>query len=152
MTDTKRCYTCASSGRQSCTICGGRGGRYKVTHDYDYDGHPITRERWKSCYSCGGQGTRLCWRCGATGTVFSDDNVDPSVVPIDETSTLLPGRETRRCYMCDGTGKGECRHCHGTGEYISNILGGVPCPYCSSCGTTDCTDCYGKGYRWRSQI
>jgi len=53
--------------------CASSGGRYRVTHDYDYDGTPITREHWETCYSCSGQGTRLCWRCGGTGEIASLD-------------------------------------------------------------------------------
>jgi TPR repeat protein len=91
MTRKERCHTCGGSGRQVCMTCGGRGGRYRVTIDgYDYDGHPVDRERWESCYACGRQGTRLCSRCGGTGEIRSYDDTGGDAKPKEASASYLP--------------------------------------------------------------
>jgi hypothetical protein len=82
MAKTERCYACSGSGRQGCTTCGGKGGRYKLTLGYDSDGRPVDRERWESCYHCGGQGREPCWRCRGSGEIRSyGNNTKPTKAP-----------------------------------------------------------------------
>lgn len=73
-----------------CTTCGGRGSRYRVTIDYDSDGHPVDRVHWESCYACGGQGTGLCWRCGGTSEIRSYDATGADAEPTEASASHLP--------------------------------------------------------------
>jgi hypothetical protein len=65
----KRCLICSGTGKKTCGICGGRGGRYKTRYDYDYDGRSIARESWEQCGMCAGSGRSSCSRCGGVGSI-----------------------------------------------------------------------------------
>jgi hypothetical protein len=77
----RRCPSCGGQGRRECTTCWGKGGSYKVHYEYDYDGHPIRREKWEPCYSCSGRRTTLCYRCSGTGSI------NRSGIAFDQDST-----------------------------------------------------------------
>ena len=64
----RQCGYCSGSGSQTCSSCGGTGGRSESRTDYDWDNNPIYRTEWVSCYSCSG-GKQTCSTCGGSGTV-----------------------------------------------------------------------------------
>ena len=64
----RQCGYCSGSGSQTCSSCGGTGGRSESRTDYDLDNNPIYRSEWVSCYSCSG-GKQTCSTCGGSGTV-----------------------------------------------------------------------------------
>lgn len=111
------CYQChgttqttcsyCTSGRRSCTQCGGRGSwteyRTRTVTTGTHDNQVTQTENYTeyvTCFSCNGSGTQYCGNCGGTGSV---------------TCSICSGSGYTNCATCQGNGSIRCRNCGATG-------------------------------------
>lgn len=83
------CGSCFGAGKVSCSGCGGRGSKSRLTVRGDLD---VT-----SCFQCGGSGRMRCGFCGGTGKVgpdISEQQPEPAPPKRGRSSIRITNKKT----------------------------------------------------------